>query len=251
MKFSLETNKWPANSDFLARRRSELMDGMSGENQRRQRILHLVAVCTQGQSRLVSHQRKWFIERCWKPGSGDSSETRNGGLGFVGSDCEFRRNNQLLPAYRFRCGFGGWCCKCLFHNASPLAVGGLDRPDRARILATASCKTMRGPGKNAWQCSAMGCRCGGFEHDPASSRNRGVDCRPARWGMETVKRRAIFVAAAAAVVLLAIAYLWGPSSVPAGQEPLVTLSDANWGEFATAFDADPNVPRMVLLLSPT
>ena len=68
--------------------------------------------------------------------------------------------------------------------------------------------------------------------------------------METVKRRAIFVAAAV-VVLLAIAYLWGPPSVPAGQEPLVTLSDANWGEFATAFDADPNVPRMVLLLSPT
>ena len=68
--------------------------------------------------------------------------------------------------------------------------------------------------------------------------------------MEAVKRRAIFVAAAA-VVLLAIAYLWGPSSVPAGQEPLVTLSDANWGEFAAAFDADPNVPRMVLLLSPT
>jgi len=69
--------------------------------------------------------------------------------------------------------------------------------------------------------------------------------------METVKRGAIFVAAAAAVVLLAIAYLWGPSSVPAGQEPLVTLSDANWGEFAAAFNADPNVPRMVLLLSPT
>ena len=68
--------------------------------------------------------------------------------------------------------------------------------------------------------------------------------------MEAVKRRAIFVAAAA-VVLLAIAYLWGPSSVPAGQEPLVTLSDANWGEFAAAFNADPNVPRMVLLLSPT
>ena len=35
MKFSLETNKWPANSNFLARRRSELMGGMSRENQRR------------------------------------------------------------------------------------------------------------------------------------------------------------------------------------------------------------------------
>lgn len=56
---------------------------------------------------------------------------------------------------------------------------------------------------------------------------------------------------AAVVVLLAIAYLGGPSSVPAGQQPLVTLSDSNLGEFAAAFDADPTVPRMVLLLSPT
>jgi len=69
--------------------------------------------------------------------------------------------------------------------------------------------------------------------------------------MDTVKRGAIFVVAAAVVVLLASAYIWGPSSVPAGQQPLVTLSDSNLSEFATAFDADPTVPRMVLLLSPT
>jgi hypothetical protein len=69
--------------------------------------------------------------------------------------------------------------------------------------------------------------------------------------METVKRGAIFGVLAAVAVLLAIAYLWGPSSVPAGQQPLVTLSDSNLSEFAAAFDADPSVPRMVLLLSPT
>ena len=66
-----------------------------------------------------------------------------------------------------------------------------------------------------------------------------------------MKRRAILVVVAAIVVLLAIVYVWGPSSVPAGQQPLVTLSQANWSEFAAAFDADPNVPRMLLLLSPT
>lgn len=66
-----------------------------------------------------------------------------------------------------------------------------------------------------------------------------------------MKRRAILAVVAAIVALLAIVYVWGPSSVPAGQQPLVTLSQANWSEFAAAFDADPNVPRMLLLLSPT
>jgi len=69
--------------------------------------------------------------------------------------------------------------------------------------------------------------------------------------MEIVKRRAILVVVAAVIVVLVIVYIWGPSSVPAGQQPLLTLSQANWSEFAAAFDADPNVPRMLLLLSPT
>jgi len=67
-----------------------------------------------------------------------------------------------------------------------------------------------------------------------------------------MKRCAITTAAIAVVVaLLAIAYLWGPSTVPAGQPPLLTLSSANFSEFSAAFDADTDAPRMVLLLSPT
>ena len=65
------------------------------------------------------------------------------------------------------------------------------------------------------------------------------------------KKLTIVLAGIAFLVLLAIAYLWGPSSVPPGQEPLVALSSANLGEFEKAFDADADVPRMVLLLSPT
>jgi hypothetical protein len=53
------------------------------------------------------------------------------------------------------------------------------------------------------------------------------------------------------VLIAAALYLWGPSSVPRGQERLITLSDADFSEFENAFDADPNVPRLVLLLSPT
>jgi hypothetical protein len=56
---------------------------------------------------------------------------------------------------------------------------------------------------------------------------------------------------AAVLVLLAAAYLWGPGSAPRGQEPVVTISERNLGEFEKAFDAQTDVPRLVLLLSPT
>ena len=65
------------------------------------------------------------------------------------------------------------------------------------------------------------------------------------------KKRLIGVAVAAGFLLLAVAYLWGPGSAPRGQEPVVTLSEGNLGEFEKAFDAGSDVPRMVLLLSPT
>jgi len=66
-----------------------------------------------------------------------------------------------------------------------------------------------------------------------------------------MKKKTLFVALAALVLLLGAVYLWVPSSVPPGQQTLVTLSNANFSGFATAFDADPDVPRLVLLLSPT
>jgi hypothetical protein len=66
-----------------------------------------------------------------------------------------------------------------------------------------------------------------------------------------MKRRLIGVAVAAVLALLAAAYLWGPGSAPRGQEPVVKLSEENPAEFEKAFDADSDVPRLVLLLSPT
>ena len=65
------------------------------------------------------------------------------------------------------------------------------------------------------------------------------------------RNRLIGIAVVVVLVLLAGAYLWGPGSTPRGQLPLVTLSDANFGEFEKAFDAEPGLPRVVLLLSPT
>jgi hypothetical protein len=64
-------------------------------------------------------------------------------------------------------------------------------------------------------------------------------------------KRALIIGVIVLALLLAGLYLWGPSSVPRGQQQLVTLSTANFSEFENAFDADPNVPRLVLLLSPT
>ncbi|MGB9402072.1 MAG: hypothetical protein WCA98_00935 [Candidatus Acidiferrales bacterium] len=66
-----------------------------------------------------------------------------------------------------------------------------------------------------------------------------------------MKKRAVGFAALAILVLLAGMYLRGHSRVPPGQEPLVTLSNANFSEFENAFDADSDAPRLVLLLSPT
>ncbi|HXY03115.1 MAG TPA: hypothetical protein VEI49_06020 [Terriglobales bacterium] len=64
-------------------------------------------------------------------------------------------------------------------------------------------------------------------------------------------KRAVIVAVVAIFALLVGFYLWGPSSVPAGQEPLIALSGTNFSEFEAAFDADANVAHVILLLSPT
>ena len=65
------------------------------------------------------------------------------------------------------------------------------------------------------------------------------------------KKGLIGVAVAALLLLLVAAYLWSPGATPRGQSPLVTLSERNFGEFEKAFDAEADVPRLVLLLSPT
>lgn len=55
----------------------------------------------------------------------------------------------------------------------------------------------------------------------------------------------------AVLLALAAAYLWGPSAAPPGQAPLTTLSSANFTDFSAAFDSQADLPRLVLLVSPT
>jgi len=55
-----------------------------------------------------------------------------------------------------------------------------------------------------------------------------------------------------AIALLAVGfYLWGSSSTPPGQPPLVSLNDANVSQFQQSFNAAASKTRIVLLLSPT
>jgi hypothetical protein len=65
------------------------------------------------------------------------------------------------------------------------------------------------------------------------------------------KKKVIVPAVIAIVSLLVVMHLWGPSSVPPGQEPLVALSNTNFSDFENAFDRDSDASRLVLLLSPT
>lgn len=66
-----------------------------------------------------------------------------------------------------------------------------------------------------------------------------------------MKKRIVIAGMAGILLLLLAAYFWGPSSVPQGQPPLLTLTPENFDEFESAFDGDSDASRLVLLLSPT
>jgi hypothetical protein len=55
-----------------------------------------------------------------------------------------------------------------------------------------------------------------------------------------------------AIAILAVGfYLWGSSSTPPGQPPLVSLNEADVPQFQQSFNAAFSNTRIVLLLSPT
>jgi 4-hydroxybenzoate polyprenyltransferase len=66
-----------------------------------------------------------------------------------------------------------------------------------------------------------------------------------------VKKKTLAIGVAVAALLLVAAYWRMNSSTPPGQEPLATLTTANFVAFEAAFDQSTEGPRLVLLLSPT
>jgi hypothetical protein len=66
-----------------------------------------------------------------------------------------------------------------------------------------------------------------------------------------VKKKSFAIGLLVVVLLLLAAYFRMDSSTPPGQEPISTLTIANFAAFETAFDKSTEGPRLVLLLSPT
>jgi hypothetical protein len=66
-----------------------------------------------------------------------------------------------------------------------------------------------------------------------------------------VKKKTFAIGAAVVTVLVVAVYLRMDSSTPPGQEPLATLTAANFAAFEETFDKSREGPRLVLLLSPT
>lgn len=66
-----------------------------------------------------------------------------------------------------------------------------------------------------------------------------------------MKKRLIIIAVMALILAAAIFYPWAPGSAPPNQKPLLALSPENVDSFQAAFNADADVTRLVLLLSPT
>ena len=66
-----------------------------------------------------------------------------------------------------------------------------------------------------------------------------------------MKKKSIAIVVAVVTLLLVAVYLRMDSSAPPGQEPLATLTAANFAAFEESFDKSTEGPRLVLLLSPT
>ena len=67
-----------------------------------------------------------------------------------------------------------------------------------------------------------------------------------------MKRVLIIILAIAAIgVGLLAYYLYAGSTVPAGQEPLVKLTDSNLSSLRDSFNGSANSVRVIVMLSPT
>jgi hypothetical protein len=68
-----------------------------------------------------------------------------------------------------------------------------------------------------------------------------------------MKRRSIIIVAAVLVVCLCLLFyhLYGGSTTPLGQQPLVRLNSANLPALKEAFNGSANSVRVLVLLSPT
>src|SRR5258708_37076599 len=88
-------------------------------------------------------------------------------------------------------------------------------------------------------------------NDSLSTRSRGIPRRRISPDGQMKKKHVLALLLTAIVLIVTARYLCCPGAVPIGQQPLVSLSLQNFSEFDIAFDDHPDVPGLVLLLSPT
>ena len=180
---------------------------------------------------------------------GTRFETGHRHFGIVCCHSEFHRDDQLLSATWLRCGAGSRSGKCVLHNATSMALRSVRCAARPGILAAASRQTMLDSGTHVRERVALDGPCCRVGNDSVSTGNRSIHSRQV---FRKMKRKPLIgVVVTAVLLLLGVRYLWGPGSAPRGQVPMLTLSQTNFGEFEKAFDANTDVPRLVLLLSPT
>lgn len=70
---------------------------------------------------------------------------------------------------------------------------------------------------------------------------------------QSILKRLLLLTTLAIVVVAGYAawHVWGISSAPEGQPPLVEISQQNYAGFRDAFNAAAGEPRIIALLSPT
>lgn len=104
-------------------------------------------------------------------------------------------------------------------------------------------------GQDFWAGAAVDRSCCGGGDDSVATANRWIHSGST---IGTMKNKNVVILAIVAVLLIVVvAYLWGPSATPPTQKPLLRLSAANFSEFETSFDEAADAPRLLLLLSPT
>jgi len=66
-----------------------------------------------------------------------------------------------------------------------------------------------------------------------------------------MKRKHMILLGLTGFAILAIVYLYGGSTVPHGQQPLLRLNDSNVASLQNEFNKSGNSVRLLVMLSPT
>ncbi len=151
-----------------------------------------------------------------------------------------------------------------YHSIPLLIVrGGIDSPAQFRpFLLSASLAVAVMGFYQMWRCGAIGLaghgpqRCHTLVFSHCCPRNDLVSAGGGKFlgkcSCELImnRKKAAFLAVVVIAVFL-IYYLYGGSTTPTGQQPLVRLNNSNLSSLKDAFNGSVNSVRVLILVSPT